>query len=153
VSWIAFSLGYTGVALFALAMTVHHRTAFGGVPDSRRVLAFRFGGSVLLIASLGAAVKSFGWPIGVVTWSAILVISGFLLTQLLAFAPRLLPWPAIALLGVAGLTGASNEVPATGTMQNASSESREWARISEVKPNRSESHYVHRLGSSHFALL
>jgi hypothetical protein len=104
VSWIAFSLGYTGVTFFALAMTVHHRTAFGRLSDPRRVLAFRFGGSVLLIISFGTAVQSFGWPIGIVAWGAILAVSGFLLTQLLAFAPRLLPWPPIALLGLAGLT-------------------------------------------------
>jgi hypothetical protein len=109
VNWIAFSLGYAGVALFAVAMTAHHRTVFGRVSDPRRVLALRLGGSALLAASLGAAVLALGWQVGVVAWCAIFAVSGFLLTQFLAFAPRLLPWPAVALLAMAALTGVSNQ--------------------------------------------
>lgn len=97
-SWVAFSLSYAGVALVASAMTVHHRTVFGRSPVTNHVRWLRLAGGVLGIGALPAAVAALGWQVGFVTWCAMLMVSGFVVTQLLAFAPRRAFWPIGALV-------------------------------------------------------
>lgn len=97
-SWLALALGYAAVTCFALAMTGHHRTVFGRVASKNRARMFRLVGSILTAGALAAVVAAFGWPIGIVAWVASLSISGFVLTQLLAYAPRLVFAPVAPLL-------------------------------------------------------
>ncbi|MES2697187.1 MAG: DUF3325 domain-containing protein [Verrucomicrobiota bacterium] len=97
-SWLAFALGYAGVTLFAYAMVVHHRAVFGHAPNPRQMRGFRIGGTTLLAAALFATIAALGWQVGLVAWVAMLGISGFVLTQLLSFAPRLALAPAGGLL-------------------------------------------------------
>ena len=87
-SWLAFSLGYVGVASFAFAMAAHHRAVFGQAPAPQRMRGFRLTGVALLATALVAANAALGWQVGLVAWVAMLAVSGFALTQLLAFAPR-----------------------------------------------------------------
>jgi hypothetical protein len=98
VSWLAFALGYAGVALLAFAMTPHHRAVFGRVAGPRRVFRFRIAGSALLVAAFTACVLALGIQVGLIGWIAMLSVSGFFLTQLLAFAPRCALLPAVGLL-------------------------------------------------------
>ncbi len=98
--WLAFALAYAAVVAFALAMAAHHRTVFARRPDARRQLSLRFLGGALLALSAFAALRAFGPQIGLVAWIAMLATSSFVLTQFLAFAPRLLPLPGGLLLAV-----------------------------------------------------
>lgn len=97
-NWLAFALGYAGVASFAFAMAPHHRIVFGRLPELRRARTLRLAGSALLAAALAFASTGLGWQVGLVTWLAFLAVSGFALTQLLAYAPRLALAPVAPLL-------------------------------------------------------
>ena len=97
--WLALAFGYGGLATLALAMVPHHRTVFGRVPGLRTRLCLRGAGATLLLLSLLVAARESGWPVGLVAWVSGLGIGGFVLTQLLTFAPRWLLAPVV----VAGL--------------------------------------------------
>lgn len=97
-SWFSFALNYAGLTLLAFAMTVHHRTVFGRVPEPRSVRTYRAAGWTLLAFGLAAALVALGWQVGLVAWVCMLGAGGFALTQLLTFAPRFALAPAAGLL-------------------------------------------------------
>lgn len=98
--WLALALTYSAVALFALAMIPHYRTVFRHVPTNDTRHYFRAGGGALAILSALAEVAAQGWQTGLVAWLAGLSVAGFVVTQLLTFAPRWLFAPTASLLAV-----------------------------------------------------
>lgn len=97
-SWIAWALNYAGLALLALAMAVHHRSVFGRTPERHAVVGYRSAGWALLAGGLAAALVALGWQIGFVAWFGMCGVGGFVLTLLLAFAPRLVLGPSAGLM-------------------------------------------------------
>lgn len=97
-SWLAFAQAYTAMLAFALAMPTHHQAVFQRAPKRHRTWRWRTAGVALCVGSLAAAKLTLDWQIGIVLWIAMLALSGFALTQFLAFAPRWSPAPAVGLL-------------------------------------------------------
>lgn len=95
---------YAGLAALALAMTRHHRAAFGRDASPRACLAWGAGGWALLALSLAVSLHFRGAGIGAVAWVGEISAAGLGLTLLLSFAPRwwAAPLPALFLLLVAG---------------------------------------------------
>lgn len=91
-------LVYTGLASLALAMSRHHRTVFNREIAPRRRLVLRTVGWLLLTLSVAAAFHTHGPELGSVAWFAVAAAAGFVLTLLLAYAPRLWSLPLAGLL-------------------------------------------------------
>lgn len=86
-----------GLAALALGMERHHAAVSGRKPMRGGLLASRFAGWTLLLASAWYAARTQGASVGLATWTAWLAFDGFALTLLLAYLPRAFP------LGTAGL--------------------------------------------------
>ncbi len=100
----ALLITYAALAALALAMTRHHRAAFGRDASPRARLGWRTGGWVLLTLSLAASLHFHGAAIGPVAWFGGIAAAGLGLTLLLSFAPRwwAAPLPALLVLAVVG---------------------------------------------------
>lgn len=103
-SWFAFAFTYAGVTAWALAMPSHHRAVFQEELTPRRRLAWRLTSALLLALALTLAIAAQNPPRGSILWLAHLAASGFTLTLLLTFAPRVCALPIVVLL----LLGAMN---------------------------------------------
>ena len=95
-------LGFAALAAFALAMPLHARAGFGReVPAGRRRL-FRAAGWRVVAGLLVVAIWRHGWAVGITYGIASLAVTGFAVTLVLTYRPRVLP-----LLAVVTLTTAS----------------------------------------------
>jgi hypothetical protein len=61
-------------------------------------------GWVFVAFALSNAVYGRGWAIGLVLWLAALAVSGFVVTLLLTYRPRALPWLGVVTALAAGAT-------------------------------------------------
>lgn len=93
---LALLLCYGGFTALCLSMDRHHTELLGHKPSPRRRHALKIVGWLLLAVSLWAAVSRTGWSLGLVEWSAVLMLSGLALVLLLPYRPRL----ALSLAGL-----------------------------------------------------
>lgn len=97
-NWLAATLAYAAVLAFALAMTPHHRAVFNGPTPPRRMWALRVSGAVCSALAVAGFITAQGWQTGIVAALAALSVASFALTLLLAYRPRWIGWPVVALL-------------------------------------------------------
>lgn len=100
---LASLFAYAGLAALALAMSQHHRAVFAREIARRRRLVLRVSGWLLLALSVAAAFHAHGFELGAVAWFAAVASAGFILTLLLAYAPRFWPLPLAGLLVLVAL--------------------------------------------------
>lgn len=93
---LALMLCYGGFTALCLSMDRHHTELLGQKPSARRRHGMKIAGWILLALSLWAAVSKTGWSLGLVEWSAVLMLSALLLVLLLPYRPRL----ALSLAGL-----------------------------------------------------
>lgn len=93
-------LCFVGFSALSLSMSRHYADATGGklVPARRQWL--RVLGWFALLLSLWAGIEAAGWGMGLVQWSASLMISAMALLIVLSWQPRL----ALLLAGLGLLT-------------------------------------------------
>lgn len=103
-TWLALALDYAALLAFALGMDIHHRAILGNTPTTRRRLAWKTAGGLLLALALIAAIAAQGVGVGLVLWFVAWAAGGLVLTLLLERAPRFCALPALACLLAASLT-------------------------------------------------
>jgi hypothetical protein len=86
--------GSTGLStgLLALGMSRHHAVAFGNPPSALRGQGFRFSGWLFLTASLLVALAAGDGGIALLASFALLTAHAFVVTMLLTYAPRIVPF-------------------------------------------------------------
>ncbi|WP_268799691.1 DUF3325 domain-containing protein [Pseudomonas huanghezhanensis] len=90
-------LCFVGFSALSLSMSRHYTDAIGGKLAPGRRQWLRVLGWVALLFSLWAGIEAGGWGMGLVQWSASLMISAMALLIALSWRPRL----ALLLAGMA----------------------------------------------------
>ncbi|MHC8316103.1 DUF3325 domain-containing protein [Pseudomonas sp. LB3P31] len=86
---LALLLCYSGFTALCLSMDRHHANLLGHKPTVRRRQILKLAGWLLLAASPWTLVARMGWGLGLVEWSAVLMLSALTLVLLLPYRPRL----------------------------------------------------------------
>jgi len=84
---------YLGLCALAFAMPRHHQRLLSREPSPRRSLALRLLGWLLVSLALPLTGAAQGPELAPVQWLAGLGVAGFVLSLLLAYAPRLWALP------------------------------------------------------------
>jgi hypothetical protein len=95
-------LGFAALAALALAMPAHARAGFGRDISHERRRLFRAAGWLVVAGLFVVEGWRHGWTIGITYGIASLAVTGFAVTLVLTYRPRVLP-----LLAVVTLTTAS----------------------------------------------
>ena len=94
--------GFAALAALALAMPPHAGTGFGSAVSIGRRRTLRTVGWAILTGLFVVAIRRHGWAVGVTYGVAALAVSGFAVTLVLTYRPRMLPLLATGALMVAG---------------------------------------------------
>lgn len=82
--WAVFTLVYTSLSAFALAMEPHHRALFSTAPTPRHRLLARFIGLALLVCAFWTGISAYGIAHGLTVCTVTLGIAGFAVALTLA---------------------------------------------------------------------
>ncbi|MFT4055638.1 MAG: DUF3325 domain-containing protein [Novosphingobium sp.] len=81
----SFFFSLAGFAMLALSMARHHRDLFARAPARSLEIILRCGGWVAIAVSLGLSIAVAGTAIGIVQWTAFLMMAAFFVALLLTY--------------------------------------------------------------------